>query len=159
MYRIVFFTANMRETIDDDSTFSQKVEYNREVCTNCYRRLYFEYEPHHSHPDSVSDIREYDENVGFDYFSDRGKTGHPSVPRSHCKCGSVDGSKIRPFDKEDTVNAAIRIKNRLEEQDVDIDVETYFDVVKRKKSDPEKQFNEEVIFEEAVEKSLITKNE
>jgi hypothetical protein len=108
-------------------------------------------------PDCVTSYKEYSETTDFEYFDDDGNTGRSSVKKSYCKCGSVHGnSKIRPLTKSKMITVANRVVERLEEQDVEIDEDKYFSTVRREKSDPDNQFNEEVILETAIENSIVT---
>lgn len=143
----------MNEELDRDSTFSQEIEHNPHICTNCYRRLRYVLKPHEDMPDVVDGKLEYTNSAYFDYFGDEQETGRPSKKKSYCKCGNVDDAKIRPLDKKELFDIAERVCDHLDEMNVEIDKETFFNIIREKKSDPENQFNEEVILEEAVERS------
>jgi len=148
----------LNENLNQKSTFTQKVESNTDICDNCYRRLSYTLSPHPRHmPDCVTSYKEYSETTDFEYFDDEGNSGHPSVKKSYCKCGSVHGnSKIRPLSKSKIITVANRVLERLEEQEIEIDEDKYFSTVRREKSDPDNQFNEEVILETAIENSIVT---
>ena len=151
---------SVNKNLNTDSTFYRKIESNPNICTNCYRRLSFIAKPdedrmHHS----VTPKREYQDHVDFDYFDDKHETGRPSVKRSFCKCGFVDAGKIRPLEKSELMEVAVRVRERLEEEDVSFDKDIFFESVRIEKSNPDNQFNEEAILENAVNESLITEDE
>jgi len=151
---------SVNKNLNTKSTFYRKVESNPNICTNCYRRISFVAKPdeermHHS----VTARREYEDHVEFDYFDDKHETGRPSVKRSFCKCGFVDTGKIRPLDKKELMKVAVRVRNRLDEEEIEFDEDEFFGSVKREKSNPDNQFNEEAILENAVNESLITNDE
>lgn len=147
---------SVNKNLDTKSTFYRKIESNPNICTNCYRRISQEIEPHETMPECVTAEREYQDSVYFGYFDDRHKSGRPSVQRSFCKCGFVDAGKIRPLDKKELMEVAVRVRDRLEEEEIQFDEDIFFDCVKAEKSDPDNQFNEEAILEKAIERSLIT---
>jgi len=134
--------------LEERSTFSQKIEYNSEICENCYRRVKTYIEPHSSLPDVVTDEVEYSNSEYFGYFDDRGKSGKASVKRSYCKCGNVDDAKIRPLDAKGMMELACRVRNRLEEQNIEVDEDEFFEHVKDEI--PEHRFNEEEVLERAI---------
>jgi len=148
----------LNENLNQKSTFTQKVESNTDICDNCYRRLSYTLSPHPRHmPDCVTSYKEYSETTEFEYFDDEGNSGHPSVKKSYCKCGSVHGnSKIRPLKKHKLMEVASRVLERLEEMEVEIDESEYYSIVSDEKSNPDNQFNEEVIIETAIENSIVT---
>ena len=151
---------SVNKNLNTKSTFYRKIESNPNICTNCYRRISFVAKPdeermHHS----VTARREYEDHVEFDYFDDKHETGRPSVKRSFCKCGFVDAGKIRPLDKKELMKVAVRVRDRLDEEEIEFDEDEFFGSVKREKSNPDNQFNEEAILENAVNESLITNDE
>lgn len=150
---------SVNENLNTKSKFYKKIESNPNICTNCYRRLSQKLEPHESMPDCVAPKKEYENSVHFDYFDDKEKSGKPSVQRSSCKCGFVDSGKIRPLDKKEFMKVAVRVRNRLEEEEIDFDEDIFFDKVREEKANPDNQFNEEVILENAIDKSLINNDE
>lgn len=137
--------------IEQRSTFSQKIEYNSEICENCYRRVKTYIEPHSSLPDVVTEEVEYSNSAYFEYFDDREQSGRSSVKRSYCKCGNVDDAKIRPLDAQGMMELACRVRNRLEEQGIEVDEDQFFKHVKDEI--PEHRFNEEDVLERAVSTS------
>ena len=137
--------------LEERSTFSQKIEYNSEICENCYRRVKTYIEPHSSLPDVVTEEVEYSNSAYFGYFDDRGQSGKASVKRSYCKCGNVDDAKIRPLDATGMMELACRVRNRLEEQNIEVDEDEFFEHVKDEI--PEHRFNEEEVLEQAVSAS------
>lgn len=143
----------MNENLDEESTFTQEIEKNSHICDNCYRRLRFVLKPHESMPDVVGDKMEYTNEAHFAYFDDRQETGRPSRKKSYCKCGNVDDAKIRPLDKKEMMETAERVIERLDEEGIDVDEELFLNTVYHHKSDPDNQFNEEVILEEAVKRT------
>lgn len=146
----------MNKNLDGESTFTQEIENNPHICDNCYRRLRYVLKPHESVPDVVTDKLEYTNSAYFGHFDDKQETGRPSRKKSYCECGSVDdNAKIRPFDKKQLLEAGERVVERLSEEDFEVDEEQFLDVVYKNKSEPDNQFNEEVILEEATERSLI----
>jgi len=148
----------MTDELDDESTFSEEIEDNSNICSNCYRRLIDKIlEPHNTLPDVVTEQREYSDSIYFDYFGDEYETGRPSRKKSYCKCGSVDDGKIRPFDPSQMMDVAVRIQERLEERDIEIDVDVFFNHIKSEI--PEHRFNEEKILEQATEKAINVHNE
>lgn len=149
-----------KTNLDTESTFYENIEGNRSICSNCYRRLIdAKLTPHHTLPDTVSDYVEYSDSIYFDYFDDHAGTGRPSVKESYCECGAVDNVKIRPFDKEEMIEVAVRVNKRLEEEDIEFDTDVFFRVVKEGKSDPDNQFNEEKLLEKAVEEASTAVNQ
>jgi hypothetical protein len=102
-------------------------------------------------PDVVKDKLEYTDSAYFSHFDDKKETGRPSRKKSYCKCGNVDDAKIRPLDKKKLMRTAERVVERLEEEDIEINRDKFLDVVYSHKSDPNKQFNEEVILENATQ--------
>lgn len=150
---------SINEKLNEDSIFCKKVEYNPDICTNCYRRLSYKSSPHESYPKCVTDHKEYTDNVDFAYFDDEDKTGRPSVHRSYCECGFVDSGKIRPLDTEELIQVSVRVLDRFNEEEVEIDEDIFFSQVREEKSNPDNQFNEEVILEKAAEESIITNDQ
>lgn len=150
---------SINENLDTDSLFYQKVEDNHDVCTNCYRKLSYKLYPHETLPGCVTPRKEYEEHVNFDYFDDEDKSGRPSIHRAFCECGFVDSGKLRPLDSKELIEVADRVLERLEEQEYELDEDTYFATVRREKSNPDSQFNEEAILESAVEEAVITNEE
>lgn len=148
----------MTEELDQDSTFTEEIEHDPNICTNCYRRIRFRLTPHETMPDTVSGILEYPDSTSFAYFEDKQESGNPSVKKSYCECGFVDEGKIRPLSKNEMTNVAKRVHERLREKDIEHDEDKFFSVVRDEKSDPEMQFNEEKILEKAIEKSMVTSN-
>lgn len=149
----------MNKELDEDSTFTQEIEDNWKICSNCYRRL-IEYtiEPHNTLPNAVTERTEYSDSIYFGYFDDYQESGRPSKKKTYCECGFVDDGKMRPLDSSQMSNVAVRVHERLEEQDIEYDQGVFFDVVKEKKSDPKLQFNEEKILEEATERAIKAYN-
>lgn len=145
----------MNQELDRESTFYDKVEDNSHICDNCYRRLRFVLKPHESMPDVVTEKLEYTESANFSHFDDKYETGRPSRKKSYCECGNVDDAKLRPFDKKQLMEVAERVTERLSEEGVEINEELFLDIVYAHKSDPDNQFNEEVILEEATERSIL----
>lgn len=149
----------MTEELDDESTFSEEVEDNWKVCSNCYRRLVeYTLEPHNTLPDTVTGYQEYSDSVYFAYFGDEQETGRPSKKKKYCKCGFVDDGKMRPLDSSQMSDVAVRVHERLEEQDIEHDTDVFFEIVREEKNNPEMQFNEEKILEEATEKAIEAYN-
>lgn len=140
----------MSDELDKDSTFFQTIEQNQDICSNCYRRLSYRLQPHHTLPDCVTEHLEYTSAAQSAHFGDEDNTGRPSVKRTYCECGDVDGSKIRPLSKSELMEVAVRVKDRLEEEQIDINEDDYFEMVRTLKSSPDAQFNEEKIIEKAV---------
>lgn len=147
---------SINENLDQDSLFYKKVEDNPDICTNCYRRLSYKSSPHEKYPDCVTDYKEYTDNVDFAYFDDENQSGRPSIHKAYCECGFVDSGKIRPLDKEQLIQVAIRVLDRLEEEEIEVDENVFFAEVRKEKSNPDSQFNEEAILEKATEESIIT---
>lgn len=151
---------SVNKNLNTESIFYRKIESNPNICTNCYRRLSFVAKPDENRMHySVTARREYQDHVDFDYFDDKHESGRPSVKRSFCKCGFVDSGKIRPLDAKELMNVSTRVRDRLEEENIDVDVDVFFDTIRNEKSNPDNQFNEEAILEEAIERSLITNDE
>lgn len=138
----------------EKSVFEEEIEEDSNICSNCYRRIKYRFEPHETMPDTVTSITEYSDSTDFDYFHDRNNTGRPCVKRSYCKCGFVDDGKIRPLDKEEMMDCAYRIHGHLTEKDVEHDSDTFFSVMRSEASNPDSQFDEEASFEKAIKKSI-----
>lgn len=159
--------TSMSDELDRDSVFYKKIESNEDICSNCYRRVRYtvpsdEFLPERMNDSTkqmISDERIYREEVDGEYFDDKNNSGSPSVFRRFCPCGSVElDIKLRPLGSDEVMDLARRIEARLEEEQVNFDSDIFYDSVRDKKSDPDKQFNEEKIFEESVEGALITDN-
>lgn len=147
----------MTDELNDDSTFSEKIEHNKNICSNCYRRLITKIlEPHNTLPDVVTQQREYSDSVYFDYFGDEYESGRPSRKKSYCECGSVDDGKIRPFDESQMMDVAVRVRQRLAEKDVEVDEDVFFESIKSEF--PDHRFNEEKILEKATERAINAYN-
>lgn len=147
---------SLRDCLDEDSQFFRKVESNSDICSNCYRRIRHRLQPHHSLPEAVGQKLEYTNEAYFAYFDDSQESGRPSIKRSYCECGFADDGKLRPFDKDEMMDISLRVVERLEEEGIEINHDVFFDYVREAKSDPDMQFNEEVIFEDATQKSIVT---
>lgn len=143
------------EDLDEESVFFEEIETNPGICGNCYRRVKSFSKPHHELPDCVTDHTEYENHVNKGWFDDYAFSGNPSVKRSYCKCGIVDEVKIRPLDKEQYMETAKRIRERLDEEDIALNEDKFFDVVKDAKGDSDRHFNEEKKYEKAVEESMV----
>jgi hypothetical protein len=144
----------MSEELDEDSTFTRKIEHNHDICSNCYRRMRYRLEPHNTLPSAVSEQMEYTSSAYFGHFGDEDNTGRPSVKKSYCECGFVDDGKIRPLNEKDFMETAVRVRNRLSEEGIEIDEDVFFGSVKE--HIPEHKFNEEKVIENAVDESIIT---
>lgn len=140
----------MSEELDKDSVFFEEIEKDSKFCLNCYRETRSYSEPHYTLPDAVTNYVEYEDFINFTYFDDYAFTGRPSIKRSYCECGVVDKVKIRPVDKEEIMNMAQRICDHLHSKDIEFNEDVFFDTVRSQKSNPDKQFNEEKIFEKAI---------
>ena len=149
----------MNKQLDKDSVFYNKIEDNTSICKNCYRRLKTYSSPHHTLPDAVTRHVEYESHVDFDWFDDSGDSGHPSVKKSYCECGDVDGAKRRPVEKSRIMRMASRVLENLERENVEVDEDTFFSYIKTHSDNGDFKFNEEKYFEEAVNESLITNDE
>lgn len=139
---------------ENNSVFENEIEHDANICSNCYRRIKYRFEPHESMPDTVNSILEYTDSTSFDYFHDKEGTGRPCVKTSYCECGFADDGKIRPLDKEEMLSCAVRIDERLNEKDIDHNSDVFFNIVRQEATDPDSQFNEEKSFEKAVEHSI-----
>lgn len=149
----------LEEELDEDSTFSQKIEDNATICKNCYRKVKSYSEPHHTMPDAVSLLVEHEKHVDHYWVDDRENSGRPNVKRSACECGDMDGAKLRPFDNREVMEVAQRIESHLDEMDVDIDKDEYYSYIRNNRDGSDIHFNEEKYFENAIERSLITEDE
>lgn len=147
------------EELDEDSVFSEEIESNSGVCSNCYRKVKSYSKPHYEMPDAVSSLVEYEDHVNSSYFDDRSKSGRPSVKRSYCKCGNVDDAKIRPMDNRQIMQVAHRIEEHLHEAGIQFEEDTYYTYIREERSGSDMHLNEEKHFEEAIEEALITKDE
>lgn len=94
--------------------------------------------------------------MDFDYFGDEHNSGRPSIHRAYCECGFVDSGKIRPLDTDQLIQVSIRVLERLDEEDIEIDENVFFSHIRAEKSNPDSQFNEEAILEKATEGAIIT---
>lgn len=143
------YMVSKEKELNKDSTFYNKIENNPDICSNCYRRLKYRYE---SRKDIMSDELEYESHVGFGFVDDKRNTGRPSIKRSYCSCGVIDqGVKFRPFDRQEMMEVAHRIEKHLDEQEVDFHTDVFYSNVRQGRSEPQWQFNEEVLFQEAIE--------
>ena len=150
----------MSNELNEESTFTQEIEYNWAICSNCYRRLVeYTLEPHNTLPNTVTNHIEYSDSIYFDYFGDEEETGRPSEKKKYCECGFVDDGKMRPLDSSQMSDVAVRVHERLDEEEIGHDTDVFFEVVREKKSDPDLQFNEEKILEQATEKAINAHNE
>lgn len=146
----------MTETKHKDSTYSEEIEQNSNICSNCYRRLKFVVEPHEKTPDIAGDVVFHDEQTDSAWFDDRvpNGTNRPSVKRRHCKCGCV--SPYTKFDRpiRDFHKYAIRIYERMEELGYELNESEFVESVHEKKDLPEYQHKDEQVFEDAIEENL-----
>ncbi len=152
----------MSEELDEDSVFFRRIESNSDICSNCYRRVRYtipsrDFLPefmNESNKEMHSDEMEYDPDVDGDFFDDQ-RSGRPSVFQRYCPCGAVDlDLKLRPMDKDEVMDVAQRIEKHLLEQEVEFDIDTFYDSVRSEKSNPDNQFNEEKIFEVSIERAI-----
>lgn len=140
----------------EPSIFKEKIEHNSNICNNCYRKLREHNEPHHTMPDCVNDLTEYENSVEFGYFDDFVESGSPNSKEAYCACGAVDWQefRVRPMDMEDMRDSARRICSHLEKMGFDVDEDKFMSIVNEKGPLPENQCKEDEIFEMATEKSI-----
>ena len=141
------------ESLDEESTFSEEIEDNPGICTNCYRKVKSYSKPHYDMPDAVSDLVEYEDHVNQAYFDDRSQSGKASVKRSYCECGNVDNAKVRPLNRSQIMMVAHRIADHLEEAGIDFNHDIYYSHIRKKRDGSDMNLNEEVHFEEAIERA------
>jgi hypothetical protein len=149
----------MTDQLDQDSVFYNKIENNSSICTNCYRRLKTYSDPHYTLPDSATAHVEYESHVSKAWFDDDIDSGRPSVKRSYCECGDVDGAKIRPIERDSALEMAERIFKNLRDEGVDLECGSFFGSLKESMKRGDFKFNEEKYFEEATEEAIITNEE
>lgn len=143
-------------TDDDESFFDKQFEHDREICSNCYRRVRTvvsveDYAPeflNDSLRDTLADDIEHAPHTELDYPPpDRNAHSFRRV----CECGCVDtGAKIRPLSKEKVMTYVGHIADRLDEKDFEFDEDVLYDTARAMKENPEYQFDEERIFEAAI---------
>lgn len=149
----------MSDSLDKDSTFTNEIENNSSICSNCYRKLKTYSDPHQRMPDSLSDIVEYEDHVKREWVDDRHDSGRPSVKRIYCECGNIDDAKLRPLDNRQIMEIAQRIEEHLNEAGINFDRDQFYSFIKRHSKGSDIQFNEEKYFEKSIERSLIEDNE
>lgn len=145
--------------LNQDSIFYKKIETNSTICTNCYRKLKEYTEPPSYVSDAVSAFVDYENHVNHYWVDDRHDTGRPSIKRSSCECGDMDGAKLRPLDNQQIMNIAQRILSHLEEMEYEVEEDVYFSYIRDSREGSDIHFNEEKYFEEAIDESLITEDE
>jgi hypothetical protein len=145
------------------SLFVRKLQWNRAICSNCFRRLF---EP--------SEINFIVQNDGYpkpvrkslddvllphrDFLPGIESVPYPApgvgMTRS-CKCGMLRHSTTtRPVDTSTLITYGQRVVERLAEQDYQLDEDSFFDKIRELKSDPSEQHQDDTIIERAIESAV-----
>lgn len=147
-----------------DSIFGEVIEGASGVCQNCYRRTHdveTDWWPQNRpwEPivlDSLKDERWFSEKEYTQRTPNvfRPAAHFPAMKRA-CKCGMIDTySRERPLKKQNTIDYTHHIAERLEEKDIPFNKDILFDKVREMKENPDEQYSDERIFEEAVEEAV-----
>lgn len=143
---------------ENDTLFEEYVEGKDGVCGNCFRRTHEVEEKWYPErlPAQVEDILQDPK-----YFPNKdqvikvypkSKTAAYPSSRNICKCGVFDPyQKIRPLTKHQLLVYTRHAAERLEESGIDFNKEVLFTYVKETKSDPDEQFQDDQILEDAIE--------
>lgn len=142
------------------SIFVRKLQWNRAVCSNCFRRLYKPEEINYlvqndGYPKPVRDSLSKVLLPYQDFEPDVESVPFPEscvgMTRS-CPCGMLAHSTtMRPVDKSTLITLGTRVIDRLEEQDYQLDEDAFFNKVRELKSDPDEQHKDDSILERAVD--------
>lgn len=152
----------------------ENIQEDPDICSNCFRRTHDRFERNYR----VEVVKEDGESklwfAEVDGFSDsvfRREKNTTRIPENGgyrgmitiCKCGfryvpshildEKDDWKNRPLNKSTFFDYAENIEERMVENGVDFDKETYYSTLDRLKSDPEKQFKDDSLFEKACKKA------
>jgi hypothetical protein len=137
----------------EDSTFVSKIERDSNICNSCYRKTR---EQHPTVNEIASPITEYENEVNFSYFDDFQESGRANVHKPYCQCGAVDwqDARLRPLSAEQMVEAGKRISKHLTMKGIEHDSKQFLRYIFEHRNLPQYQDREELVFEEAVVKSL-----
>lgn len=149
---------------DEPDFFEENIETNREVCSNCFRKVIIvipkeERTPLHANESikrMIADGRYpgKESEMCYPSISDVNQRHTPSTGIA-CECGVIDhDTKLRPLNKDQMIGRSKRLLNRLEAMGYDVDKDEFFDVVRSMKEDPNKQFDDREIFATAIEDSV-----
>lgn len=140
-----------------DSLFKE-IQRDAGICTNCFQRyeehyeINFRWDPVSEYPrairDSVQDI------VGGEVYTTDQATFIPQEPASHgtriaCECGTTS-DETRPLDKRTFFSYAANLADVIEDSDADFDRRAFFDYLEDLKTDPDKQFKDDSMYEQAL---------
>lgn len=145
------------------SIFVRKLQWNRAVCSNCFRRLYDPAEINYlvQNDGYPKPVRKSLKDVLLphrDFLPGIESVPYPAagvgMTRS-CKCGMLSHSTtMRPVDTGTLITLGTRVVDRLEEQDYQLDEDEFFDSIRSMKSDPDEQHKDDSILERAVSEAV-----
>lgn len=149
---------------DESDFFEENIETNREVCSNCFRKVIIVIPKEERTPlranesvkRMIADGRYpgKDSEMCYPSISDVHQR-HTSSTGIACECGVIDhDTKLRPLTKEKMIDHSHRLIERLEKMGHEVDKDEFFDVVRSMKEDPNKQFDDREIFATAIEDSV-----
>lgn len=139
----------------------EEIEDNREVCSNCFRKVLIVIPKEERTPANASSNIEAMVSDGR-YPNDGAEVCYPTVTGRNqsstgiaCECGVIDhDTKLRPLKKERVMENAKRLTDRLEEHEYSVDDTLFLDIVRDMKEDPANQFDDREIFTTAIEFSV-----
>lgn len=147
---------------DDESeqTLFDDVQQDSDVCNNCFRRTHSTYERNfvvdtfRPPGSNTSELWAREVDLPDRAWTEPGKTDYvPQDPASRgtsvtCICGT--GDAMRPVSKDDAMEHAKRLYERLREYGADVDRGVLLDEVRARMSEPENQCRFDSELKEAV---------
>lgn len=150
------------------SVFQERIQEDPDICNNCFRRTHDRFVNNYSVDtyegelwikkiEGVSDsLYRHDDDTDR-IPADKMTAGQKTV----CVCGfrpfsqdheSDSDWKDRPLSKERCLAHAHRLHARLSEAGIEIDKDCFLDVLESLKSDPDNQFADERLYQQAIER-------
>lgn len=139
------------------------VQSHRDVCGNCFRRTHNTYERNYAvdtvraEPFEPAEI--WLREVDLPDIKIPVKENRVPVPRdlaahgtvNYCKCGQPPGDQFRPLPKDVFFDYAEHLYQRYVEFGIPVDRNTFFTKLDELKSDPDRQFADDRLYEKATE--------
>lgn len=154
---------------DDPDLFVERIQQNPNVCSNCFRRTHVRFRLTHRYQTYDGELV-CEEVDGEAYPKPRrarkGVTVRDVFPAdqaasthetNRCPCGAYSNyTTLRPLDKDRLIEYGQRVAEEFNRQeDVRFDDDAFFDTLRELKSNPDRQFEDDSIFTEAVSVAAI----
>lgn len=151
-------------SVEEADVFKDYIQRNSNICSNCFRRMFTEYERNFFVDQYGGDtwVRPIRDSIKSIVSSQR--FGH-DVEFAHaeyttqgekliCECGVFHSQQtIRPLKTRTLIEMTHRLVERLEEADFEFDKDTLYDEVRAGAEEPDMQGKQDRIFAEAIDEA------